>query len=159
LDLDVNWVDFDDLILAYAVAVFSLLASSLGDRDWFPLADFLLAADAGVNVHFPSLINGVPTWMFHRAVIRAHDQAFYAQLAQSGAEVDAADDGHRDGADEYDAKGVDEDHGDEVEEEEEELDEEEQMASDPEMLYMRLSTAIEVPEALRCSAVRPSEHR
>ena len=200
--MDVNWVDFDDLILAYAVAVFSLLASSLGDRDWFPLADFLLAADAGVNVHFPSLINGVPTWMFHRAVIRAHDQAFYAQLAQSGAEVDAADDGHRDGADEYDdegadedhgneadeqeeepdeeenmasdseaaprrrdgadkygAKGIDEDHGDEVEEEEEELDEEEQMASDPEMLYMRLSTVIEVPEALRCSAVRPSEHR
>ena len=46
-----------------------------------------------------------------------------------------------------------------MEEEEEELDEEEQMASDPEMLYIRLSTAIEVPEALRCSAVRPSEHR
>ena len=53
--MDVNWVDFDDLIFAYAVAVFSLMASSLGDRGWFPLAHFLQAVDAGVagvNVHF-----------------------------------------------------------------------------------------------------------
>jgi len=68
------------LVNDYADSVFSMLFTSLGDRDWLLEADFLLVLDAGIKETFPSkIIAQVPQQLFEGMVLAAHDRAIEEQ--------------------------------------------------------------------------------